>query len=1158
MPTIEETRALLVKKLKQLFQLDQPELDFGFYRIMHLRNKEISDFLEKDLLSQVKDALTEYIPIEKQDVQKRLNKAIKQAERSGANPETLPKVKELREKLSESVDMKQIECDVYDALFHFFSRYYSDGDFISQRVYKEGVYAIPYEGEEVKLHWANADQYYVKTCEYLRDYCFRTESNRRIHFRLIDATEGEHGNIKTGKEKNRVFILVNENFCTEENGELTLRFEYRPATMTDWSKEQRSEKKTPPTQEDLIGFAVVKLESWAKQDRNMDVTSASSDQSSRRLEKELFQPYTKSDGEDANYSVLVHHLKRYAARNTFDYFIHKDLGTFLRRELDFFIKNEIMNLDDIEKETAPYVEQYLSKLRAVRRIAKKIITFLAQLEDFQKKLWLKKKFIVETNYGITLDRVPEEFYEEIAANNEQREEWKRLFNWPSTQSGLPTVHRCNTLPPNLVLDTKFFSEDFKQRLLDAIPNFDEQCDGLLIHSENFQALNLLQQRYKEQVKCVYIDPPYNTGNDGFIYKDSYQHSCWISMIKDRIAIQSKLTSRFGIMFVSVDDNENIQCRYILNNELGDNAFNTQIIVQSNKRGQTYQQIAKTHEYLLVYTLGLETQINELPREISHSSLMDSWGAYELWELRNRNPRFGKHNRPNLYFPFYVNPEVDSEGYARVSLVQDKQYTIAVFPKNSEGLESCWRWGKEKVNMALLSNDNSVLLGRQKNDGNWNIYQKARKELVKAKSIWFDTEVINEQGTIENGQLGISLFGFPKPVSLIFKVLQLGTEDTDTVLDYFAGSGTTGHAVINLNREDDGHRKYILVEMGDHFDTVLKPRIEKVIYSKDWKDGKPLGITEKQDWNADVSSASPGNRASRPVVSSSVNRASRPVVSSSVNRATRPVVSSSVNRASRPVVSSSVNRASRPVVSSSVSQCFKYIRLESYEDTLNNLEFKPNGKLQKELKFNEDPNLREEYILKYYLEMESNGCPSLLSVDAFFEPTGYRLQIKKPGSDELVYQTVDLLETFNYLIGLKVNRIAKPEYFTAKFKRDQDGKLHLDGKLKRAVNGKWWFRFVIGETLDGQKVLIIWRNRPGKDVVKEDSFEVSDKNAIYPGMEQDNIVLNAWFEKLGFDSTSNEFDIIYVNGTNNLDNLNTSDSKWKVRLIEDEFQTKMWE
>ena len=131
-------------------------------------------------------------------------------------------------------------------------------------------------------------------------------------------------------------------------------------------------------------------------------------------------------------TLLEKHLGDYTARNSFDYFIHKDIGGFLRRELDFYIKNEIMHLDDIEAEDAPRVEQYLAKIKAIRAIARKIIDFLEQLENFQKKLWLKKKFVVETNYCVTLDRVAESLYPEIAANDAQRSEWVNLL--PLTKS----------------------------------------------------------------------------------------------------------------------------------------------------------------------------------------------------------------------------------------------------------------------------------------------------------------------------------------------------------------------------------------------------------------------------------------------------------------------------------------------------------------------------------------------------------------------------------------------------------------------------------------------------------------------------------------------------------------------------------------------------
>ena len=260
-------------------------------------------------------------------------------------------------------------ADVYDAL-------------TAKRVYKPGVYAIPYEGEEVTLHWANKDQYYIKTSEYLRDYAFRLRPEdekkpMRVHFKLVDAAEGEHGNVKAAEGKDRVFVLAREDFIALNEGELEIRFEYRPATVDDWPKDERDDKKKPPAQKDLIKLAAANI----------------LDSGSEYAEwvTELKRDHIKANGEAADYSRLVAHLNRYCARFTFDYFIHKDLGGFLRRELDFYIKNEVMHLDDVENETAPKVEQYLSKIKVIRRIAAKIIEFLAQLENFQKKLWLKKK-----------------------------------------------------------------------------------------------------------------------------------------------------------------------------------------------------------------------------------------------------------------------------------------------------------------------------------------------------------------------------------------------------------------------------------------------------------------------------------------------------------------------------------------------------------------------------------------------------------------------------------------------------------------------------------------------------------------------------------------------------------------------------------------------
>ena len=512
--------------LKELFQLDQPDLDFGLYRIMHAKSAEVTQFLDKDLLPQVKQAFGLYRTADKAELENELAKAIEQAQSLGADPETLPKVKDLRSRLAnDAVDIGGLENEVYDHLFSFFRRYYSEGDFLAKRVYRPGVYAIPYEGEEVKLHWANRDQYYIKTTEYLRDYAFRLQPDdgnnpMRVHFRLVDAVEGEHGNVKAAEGKDRVFILATENFIAVEDGDLVLRFAYRPATLNDWPESEREDKKKPPAQKNLSALAVSRV--LAMDDAAFAPWIAG-----------LAKPHVTVGGETPGHSRLEGHLRRYTARNTFDYFIHKDLGGFLRRELAFYIKNEVMHLDDIESETVPRVEQYLSKIKVIRRIAGKVIAFLAQLEDFQKKLWLKKKFVVETQYCITLDRIPDEFYAEIAAKDAQREEWVRLFSIHEI-GGYSQPLSVDFLKknPSLVFDTSFFEARIVDQIVSVQENLDKVLTGIMVHSDNFHALNLAQRGFNQVIKSIYIDPPYNTDSSSIPYKNNYKHSSFATLMRD--------------------------------------------------------------------------------------------------------------------------------------------------------------------------------------------------------------------------------------------------------------------------------------------------------------------------------------------------------------------------------------------------------------------------------------------------------------------------------------------------------------------------------------------------------------------------------------------------------------------------------------------------
>ena len=345
----------LKAKLLELFMLDQPDLDFGIFRIMNSKRAEITQFLDSDLLPQVQQAFAEYASSDKSHLETELNEAIEQAKALGVDPDSAPAVKELRAKLSETVDVTALENEVYSDLYIFFKRYYKDGDFLSLRRYKEGVYAIPYEGEEVKLHWANHDQYYIKTSEYLKDYAFRLPNGKRVHFKLAEA-DVEKDNIKAANNMERRFTLVEENPVTEEDNELIIRFDYIPCGKKVKQNDLNSEAVEKILSAEGFDTWIAALSTKIPTEKNPDRT------------------------------LLEKHLTDYTARNTFDYFIHKDLGGFLRRELDFYIKNEVMHLDDIESESIPKVEQYLSKIKVIRQIAHKLIAFLGQLENFQKKL----------------------------------------------------------------------------------------------------------------------------------------------------------------------------------------------------------------------------------------------------------------------------------------------------------------------------------------------------------------------------------------------------------------------------------------------------------------------------------------------------------------------------------------------------------------------------------------------------------------------------------------------------------------------------------------------------------------------------------------------------------------------------------------------------
>ena len=1021
---MKEQTEQLKKKFHEIFQTDQAELDFGIYRIMRKKCEEFDRYLEGPLLNDLRQAFHKWQDVTGEDLQRHLNEAINSAIALGFDPEEAPKVKALRQTIEAVRHRESLEESVLSDLVQFLGRYYKEGDFLSLPRYRKNSYAIEYNGEEVKLHWANADQYYVKTAERFRDYRFRLADGRAVNFKLT-AANTESGDNKAENGKERRFQLDEPVFMREENGELLIFFRYE----TDEQRRRQT-------------------------DINLETARRILEETDRLLEwrKALSQPARTAKNKGR--TLLDKHLNEYTARNTFDYFIHKDLEGFLRRELDFFIKNEIIRLDDIEDEDAPRVELYLAKVKALRLVGHKLIKFLAQVENFQKKLFLKKKFVIRTDYCVTLDLVPRELWIEVLANQAQISEWQRLYAIDEIEADLSGgVHRLTEQflkeNQNLIVDTRHFSDAWKIKLMASFDDLDAATDGVLVKADNFHALNLLQEKYRETVKCIYIDPPYNTDASPIAYKNGYKSSSWMTLIDGRLSLSVDLLREDGVIAVAIDDAQQRELNFILSSYFNDELLGT-VSLRSNPSGRPTQAgFSVSHEYVLFAGKG-SASIGRMPpteKQWARFSEQDSFGRFEWRNLRREGSNSNRAARKFLYYPIFANgnsfriPDMvwDDSNEEWIPCESQRSDEEIIYPIDDEGNEKTWRWGHERV---IKKSDQITV--RANRSGKKQVYYKRRphEQGVVSATTWFDARYsAAEHGTsLLKDLFGNTPFSYPKSIHAVQDSIHVGGASMTgaIILDFFAGSGTTAHAVINLNRGDGGRRKYILVETNEYFDTIILPRIKKVVYAKEWKGGKPL------------------------------------------------------------------KRAGS-------SHVLKYCALESYEDAINNIELRRTEEQELGLlKFTDE--FREDYLLNYMIEFEAQGSKSLLNLDHFAAPFDYRMKIAVNGVGETKEIPVDLVETFNYLIGLNVQK-------------------------HQQVDG---FRIVRGVTRKGERCLILWRT------IKGLNQESADKR------------LNDFLEKQNFDFS--EVDTLYVNGDAAIPvgNVRKGTDTWQTRMIEAEFLRRMFE
>ena len=688
--------------------------------------------------------------------------------------------------------------ELFDKLYTFFSRYFCESGSIYFRhlpafakIY-ERVYA---DGSDVALSWKTHMLYYVKSDVLVRSMPVELKEEGPPAWKTwrfdFDASQIEH---KRNNEKREfVFAFLEVEKTTGKGPILRLQVSY-------------SEKGKKTKVDDIL-----------KQARKAGL----------RLSEE----------------ILEKAFRVFRRQTEADYFINKDARGFLREQFDLWMHQYLFQEETI------FEQKRLNQLQFLQETAHDIIDFIAQFEDELRRAWEKPKFVRNVNYVVTLDKLPDKTLKKITEHKgakAQIKEWRALgmvddeFSMTDLSKGqkdLTDKNGANGVRKFLPLDTKHF-KSLEIEILEALGNMDEALDGELAHSENWQALNTLQRRYKEQVKCIYIDPPYNTDASEIAYKNGYKNASWITLLENRIVQSAPTLMTEGVFIAAIDDTEMVPLSLLL--EICMPIWERNVVVVNHHpagAGLEGTNISCTHEYAIFMTppnvkilRGEKKDIGQTERGFVRTGTAES------------NLRIG---RPNSFYAILVNPKT----FKVMGAEEPPQGTdypkegtpegwIRIYPIGTDGTERVWRRSYEsflneykKGNIICKNGVSIYQLIEETNRrrpifSNWT--DKKYNAGVHGSNLL--TAIMGKAGT----------FSYPKSIYNVEDCIKSCVyEDKEVVLDFFAGSGTTAHAVINLNREDGGKRKYLLIEMGDYFHTVLLPRIKKVVYSKDWKDGKPV-------------------------------------------------------------------------------------------------------------------------------------------------------------------------------------------------------------------------------------------------------------------------------------------------------------------------------
>ena len=891
----------LREKLRDMFHFSHNDLDFGIFRILKIKRDEVNQFIDEKLptivdksLKKVANALydsqltqvKEYVTEEGSRRQRELLEDIAENRQQLIDFFKSEEREDLTAPLETSLDelKAHLAFRVYNHVHNFFERYYRDGDFgyndRSTALYKvDYPDEADYNGADTLFHWKCRDSYYVKTATGFNSVTFEVEG-KRIEYRLEGkASSGTTQNSNREDLKHYRFdsieppkpddaeqtwrVILHLAETSTPKVEIYSKMNAQIFSETDdvdiylHESLKRGAELGKPIFKDLantynkvndgrfqgIKALHVNLESYAeKLAGHLDFKELGKNKAERQAKLKI-SPKVK------RFFTLDKNLNTFFVGLDSDYFIHKDLDRFLKTEQRRYIQNII--LGDLDTLLNPSPENPAFAIAtAFLNVTNKIISLLVAVETFQKQLFLMKKKVLETHYLISVGKISEatkgnttqreKLISQILENDAQLADWRDTFGIDITEQ-LPLIEG---LYPTLPLDTRYFDEAFVDTLLSLFDDLESQIDGVLLNSENFQALNLLEKKYRSRLNCVYIDPPYNTQGSPILYKNDYKHSSWLSLMYDRLLLSKEFLPNEGIICVAIDDVEVSPLRFLLGDlfekELGIAA------VRSNPQGRARKgYLSPAHEYALFFGKSgaspgslpkTEKQKNSYPYQ-------DAQGRFTWDNLIRRPPGDNRVDVPTMFYPIYVKhdntiriPDMTWDESTRSYNILEKpdENEVPVWPIKA-GVEKRWRHGWEKV-----SRERDEYRVRRV-EGIRVEYKSRMQEDAVPKTWWSEgTYAAARYGTTALEEiLGNGNFNFPKSVYLVSDcLLTSGLISDGTVLDYFAGSGTTGHAVLNLNKTDHGNRKFILVEMGDYFDSTLKERIRRIMFSENWKDGRP--------------------------------------------------------------------------------------------------------------------------------------------------------------------------------------------------------------------------------------------------------------------------------------------------------------------------------